>query len=62
MVDIIVKIIVITLDVFFFIFIKSKGPGFKEAVQYCLPKLLMMPIYQCLHYFDLIKVKNLVSF
>lgn len=37
-------------------YFKSKGPGFKEAVQYCLPKLLMMPIYQCLHYFDLIKL------
>lgn len=35
---------------------KSKGPHFKEAVQYCLPKLLMMPVYHCLHYFDLIKL------
>ena len=39
-------------------FLQSKGPGFKEAVQYCLPKLLMMPVYHCLHYFDLIKVIN----
>jgi len=39
-----------------FDFFQAKGPGFKEAVQYCLPKLLMMPIYHCLHYFDLIKV------
>ena len=61
MVGIIGKIIAITLSDWFFIFIKSKGPGFKEAVQYCLPKLLMMPIYQCLHYFDLIKVKNLMQ-
>ena len=27
-----------------------------EAVKYCLPKLLMIPMYHCLHYFDLIKV------
>lgn len=37
-------------------YLKSKGPGFKEAVQYCLPKMLMMPVYHCLHYFDLIKL------
>ncbi|XP_029189589.2 son of sevenless homolog 1-like [Acropora millepora] len=37
-------------------YFKSIGPHFKEAVQYCLPKLLMMPVYHCLHYFDLIKL------
>ena len=37
-------------------FPQAKGPGFKEAVQYCLPKMLMMPVHHCLHYFDLIKV------
>lgn len=37
-------------------YFKAKGPGFKEAVQYCLPKMLMMPVHHCLHYFDLIKL------
>ncbi|KXJ14446.1 Son of sevenless-like 1 [Exaiptasia diaphana] len=35
-------------------FFKSKGDRFKETVQYCLPKLLMIPVHHCLHYFDLI--------
>lgn len=37
-------------------YFKSIGPHFMDAVKYCLPKLLMMPVYHCLHYFDLIKL------
>nr|KAG5688352.1 hypothetical protein BaRGS_032920 [Batillaria attramentaria] len=34
---------------------KSGGHGFKDAVKYVLPKLLMGPVYHCLHYFEVIK-------
>ncbi|XP_070181903.1 son of sevenless homolog 1-like isoform X2 [Littorina saxatilis] len=33
----------------------SGGPGFKDAMKYVLPKLLMGPVYHCLHYFEVIK-------
>lgn len=40
-------------DDFFF---QDEGHGFKDAVKYVLPKLLLGPIYHCLHYFEVIKV------
>lgn len=46
-------ICVINTDDFFF---QDEGHGFKDAVKYVLPKLLLGPIYHCLHYFEVIKV------
>lgn len=37
-------------------FFQDEGHGFKDAVKYVLPKLLLGPIYHCLHYFEVIKV------
>uniref|UniRef100_A0A8C9TBK4 Son of sevenless homolog 2 (Drosophila) n=1 Tax=Scleropages formosus TaxID=113540 RepID=A0A8C9TBK4_SCLFO len=34
---------------------QSIAEGFKEAVQYVLPQLMMIPVYHCLHYFDLLQ-------
>ncbi|XP_052768277.1 son of sevenless homolog 2-like [Mya arenaria] len=31
------------------------GCGFKDSMKYVLPKLLLGPIYHCLHYFEVIK-------
>ena len=39
---------------------QSAGHGFKDAVKYVLPKLLLGPIYHCLHYFEMIKVTNII--
>lgn len=33
--------------------------GFKEAVQYVLPRLLLTPVYHCLHLFEVLKVSHL---
>lgn len=33
--------------------------GFKEAVQYVLPRLLLTPVYHCLHMFEMLKVSLL---
>ncbi|XP_043553536.1 son of sevenless homolog 2 isoform X1 [Chiloscyllium plagiosum] len=37
------------------LYFQSIAEGFKEAVQYVLPQLLLVPIYHCLHYFDLLQ-------
>nr|XP_056707620.1 son of sevenless homolog 2 [Euleptes europaea] len=29
--------------------------GFKEAVQYVLPRLMLVPVYHCFHYFELLQ-------
>lgn len=34
---------------------QAYGSGFKDATKYVLPKLLLGPIYHCLHYFEVIK-------
>ena len=36
--------------------LQKYGSGFKDAMKYVLPKLLLGPIYHCLHYFEVIKV------
>lgn len=35
--------------------LEAEGHGIKEAMRYVLPKLLLGPIYHCLHYFEVIK-------
>ncbi|XP_036402814.1 son of sevenless homolog 1-like isoform X1 [Megalops cyprinoides] len=37
------------------LYLESIGEGFKEAVQYVLPRLLLNPVYHCLHYFEILK-------
>ncbi|KAM9315876.1 son of sevenless homolog 1 isoform 2-T2 [Gastrophryne carolinensis] len=37
------------------LYLQSISEGFKEAVQYVLPRLLLAPVYYCLHYFEFIK-------
>ncbi|XP_048456064.1 son of sevenless homolog 2 [Rhincodon typus] len=37
------------------LYFQSIAEGFKEAVQYVLPQLLLVPIYHCLHYFELLQ-------
>lgn len=34
--------------------LQGYGSGFKDAMKYVLPKLLLGPIYHCLHYFEVI--------
>uniref|UniRef100_A0A452HJG3 Uncharacterized protein n=1 Tax=Gopherus agassizii TaxID=38772 RepID=A0A452HJG3_9SAUR len=34
---------------------QSIAEGFKEAVQYVLPRLMLIPVYHCLHYFELLQ-------
>ncbi|XP_063427477.1 son of sevenless homolog 2-like [Mytilus trossulus] len=35
--------------------LEVEGHGFKDAMKFVLPKLLLGPIYHCLHYFEVIK-------
>lgn len=37
---------------------QSTAEGFKEAVQYVLPRLMLIPVYHCLHYFELLQVNG----
>lgn len=34
---------------------QSISEGFKEAVQYVLPRLMLVPVYHCLHYFEVLQ-------
>uniref|UniRef100_A0A8C0J7H4 SOS Ras/Rho guanine nucleotide exchange factor 2 n=1 Tax=Chelonoidis abingdonii TaxID=106734 RepID=A0A8C0J7H4_CHEAB len=34
---------------------QSIAEGFKEAVRYVLPRLMLIPVYHCLHYFELLQ-------
>uniref|UniRef100_A0A8C0F5L8 SOS Ras/Rho guanine nucleotide exchange factor 2 n=1 Tax=Bubo bubo TaxID=30461 RepID=A0A8C0F5L8_BUBBB len=34
---------------------QSIADGFKEAVRYVLPRLMLIPVYHCLHYFELLQ-------
>uniref|UniRef100_A0A8C6U255 Son of sevenless homolog 2 (Drosophila) n=1 Tax=Neogobius melanostomus TaxID=47308 RepID=A0A8C6U255_9GOBI len=38
-----------------FFVLQSVAEGFKEAVQYVLPQLMMVPVYHCMHYFELLQ-------
>lgn len=38
--------------------LQSVAEGFKEAVQYVLPQLMMVPVYHCMHYFELLQVRS----
>uniref|UniRef100_A0A6Q2XR33 Son of sevenless homolog 2 (Drosophila) n=1 Tax=Esox lucius TaxID=8010 RepID=A0A6Q2XR33_ESOLU len=37
------------------LYFQSVAEGFREAVQYVLPQLMMVPVYHCLHYFELLQ-------
>ncbi|XP_010773304.1 son of sevenless homolog 2-like [Notothenia coriiceps] len=46
-----------TFEVVILGFVKqwAVAEGFKEAVQYVLPQLMMVPVYHCMHYFELLQ-------
>ncbi|XP_029454227.1 son of sevenless homolog 2 isoform X2 [Rhinatrema bivittatum] len=37
------------------LYFQSIAEGFREAVRYVLPRLLLVPVYHCLHYFELLQ-------
>uniref|UniRef100_A0A8D0G697 Son of sevenless homolog 2 n=1 Tax=Sphenodon punctatus TaxID=8508 RepID=A0A8D0G697_SPHPU len=37
------------------LYFQSIAEGFKEAVRYVLPRLMLVPVYHCLHYFELLQ-------
>ncbi|XP_072285052.1 son of sevenless homolog 2 [Pyxicephalus adspersus] len=38
------------------LYFQSISEGFKEAVRYILPRLMLVPVYHCLHYFELLEL------
>ncbi|MEE6492316.1 hypothetical protein FKM82_016544 [Ascaphus truei] len=38
------------------LYFQSIAEGFKEAVRYVLPRLMLVPVYHCLHYFEVLEL------